>query len=109
VIDLVCEKMNISREQLHKKTRQRKTLVARQVAMAFTREFAPHLSLAYIGSEIGGKDHATVSHSIKVVNDCWMHDKVYGYGIVVTEIHNTLKDMKKQRKENSIAWTEYPI
>jgi|GEM_PF-4429350 hypothetical protein len=98
VVNLVCEKMQISRAVMTSNTRQREILVPRQVAMAFTKEFVPNLKLWYIAKHLGGKNHATVNHAIKVVNETWMFDKKYGYGQVITEIHDLLIQMRKYSK-----------
>ncbi len=103
VVKVVCEKMKISRTAMITKTSQREILVPRQVAMAFTREFVPYLKLTYIGKQLGGKDHATVIHAQKTVNSVWMNDKRYGYGPVVTDIHNTLKEMKTNLKNPQLV------
>jgi chromosomal replication initiator protein len=103
VVSLVCEKMKISRTALTTKTSQREILVPRQVAMAFTREFVPYLTLEYIGQHLGGKDHTTVIHAKKTVNSVWMTDKRYGYGPIVSSIHETLKEMKRNLKHPQIV------
>jgi chromosomal replication initiator protein len=37
-------------------------------------------SLSTIGAEIGGKNHSTVVHSCKTVDDLYQHDKTFkGY------------------------------
>ena len=56
---VVCNYYNIGMEQLQSKTRKREIVQARQVAMFFSKSLTKS-SLATIGSQIGGKDHATV-------------------------------------------------
>lgn len=97
IITLVCDRMGITRKEMMIRNRKREILVPRQVAIAFIREFVPHLSLSYIGS-IFRLSHCTVVHSSKVVHDTWMTDKVYGYGPVVQEIHSTLKGIRSDIK-----------
>ena len=41
------------------------------------RQFISNCSLATIGAEIGGKDHATVLHSCNTVSDLMSTDKVF--------------------------------
>ena len=56
------------------KTRKRDIVQARQITMYFAREFTSE-SLASIGAQIGGKDHATVMHAHSTVNDLIETDK----------------------------------
>ncbi|MCK5692958.1 MAG: chromosomal replication initiator protein DnaA, partial [Bacteroidales bacterium] len=65
---VVCNYYNIGLEQLQSKTRKREIVQARQVAMFFSKSMTKS-SLATIGSQIGGKDHATVLHACKTVNN----------------------------------------
>jgi chromosomal replication initiator protein len=71
---IVCDYFNISPDQLHSKTRKREIVQARQIAMYFSKSLTKS-SLASIGSQIGGKDHATVLHACKTVNNLIDTDK----------------------------------
>ena len=73
----VCEYFNISREDLVSKSRKRQIVQARQIAMYLCRTLISNCSLASIGAEIGGKDHATVLHSCMTVSDLMSTDKVF--------------------------------
>ena len=53
---------------LKEKTRKKEIVTARQVAMYFTKSFTSH-SLKTIGFHFGGRDHATVIHSVQTVSD----------------------------------------
>lgn len=70
----VCDYFNIAPEQLKSKTRKREIVQSRQIAMYFAKIFTKN-SLASIGSQIGGKDHATVLHACKTVNNLMETDK----------------------------------
>lgn len=70
----VCEYFNIPLEQLKSKTRKREIVQSRQVAMFFAKSYTKN-SLATIGAQIGGKDHATVLHACKTVNNLIETDK----------------------------------
>ena len=52
---------------LKEKTRKKEIVTARQVAMYFTKEHTSH-SLKTIGFHFGGRDHATVIHSVQTVS-----------------------------------------
>lgn len=49
-------------------SRKREYVTARQISMKLCREYTIK-SLAYIGNEHGGRDHATVLHAIKTINN----------------------------------------
>ena len=68
IIDVVCTFTGIPKELLVTRTRKREVVVARQMAMAVAKELTK-CSLAIIGREIGGKDHATVLHAIKTIGN----------------------------------------
>ncbi len=70
----VCDYFNIVPEQLKSKTRKREIVQSRQIAMYFAKNYTKN-SLASIGSQIGGKDHATVLHAYKTVNNLMETDK----------------------------------
>lgn len=73
----VCEYFNLTREDLLSKSRKRQIVQARQIAMYLSRNLISNCSLATIGAEIGGKDHATVLHSCVTVSDLMSTDKVF--------------------------------
>ena len=71
---VVCDYFNMPHEMIKSKTRKREIVQARQIAMYFSKSFTKS-SLATIGSQIGGKDHATVLHACKTVNNLIDTDK----------------------------------
>lgn len=73
----VCEYFNLTREDLLSKSRKRQIVQARQIAMYLSRNLVANCSLATIGAEIGGKDHATVLHACVTVSDLMATDKVF--------------------------------
>lgn len=73
----VCDYFNITRDTLLSKSRKRNIVQARQIAMFLSRNLIPSCSLATIGSEIGGKDHATVLHACMTVSDLMSTDKAF--------------------------------
>lgn len=72
--DAVCEYFGISNEALVSKTRKREISQARQIAMFLGRNLTKK-SLATIGSQMGGRDHATVLHACNTVSDLIDTDK----------------------------------
>ncbi len=61
---------------LQSKTRKRHIVQARQLAMFFAKKFTK-ASLASIGSQIGRRDHATVLHACKTVDNLAETDKQF--------------------------------
>ena len=61
---------------LQSKTRKRHIVHARQLAMLFAKKFTK-ASLASIGSQIGKRDHATVLHACKTVDNLSSTDKQF--------------------------------
>jgi chromosomal replication initiator protein len=76
---VVCDYFDLSMEMLKSKTRKREVVQARQIAMFFAKQLTK-ASLASIGAHCGGKDHATVLHACKTVNNLIDTDKRFkGY------------------------------
>ena len=73
---VVCDYFKISQEQMSSKSRKREVAQARQIAMYLSRTLT-NTSLSYIGSQIGGRDHATVLHSFNTVNDLIDTDRTF--------------------------------
>ncbi|MBU8893539.1 MAG: chromosomal replication initiator protein DnaA [Bacteroidales bacterium] len=71
---VVCDYFSLSPEIIQSKTRKREIVQARQIAMYFSKAMTKS-SLASIGALIGGKDHATVLHACKTVNNLMDTDK----------------------------------
>jgi chromosomal replication initiator protein len=57
-------------------TRKREVVIVRQVAMYFAKKYTD-LSLAQIGEKCGNKDHATVLHAIRTVNNMRETNKIF--------------------------------
>jgi chromosomal replication initiator protein len=85
---IVCDYFNMPVDSLHSKTRKREVVQARQIAMFFSKNLTKS-SLASIGSQIGHKDHATVLHACKTVNNLIDTDKQFKCDI--EEIEKRLK------------------
>lgn len=72
----VSEYFHLDIEILKSKTRKRHIVQARQLAMFFAKKFTK-ASLANIGSQIGDRDHATVLHACKTVDNLITTDKQF--------------------------------
>ncbi len=71
---VVCDYFELPLELLKSKTRKREVVQARQIAMYFAKSMTKS-SLATIGLHCGGKDHATVLHACRTVNNLMDTDK----------------------------------
>lgn len=71
---VICDYFNLPIELLKSQTRRREVVQARQIAMFFAKKMTKS-SLASIGAQCGGKDHATVLHACKTVNNLLDTDK----------------------------------
>lgn len=65
---VVCDYFDMPIELLKSKTRKREIVQARQLAMYFSKQLTKN-SLASIGAQCGNKDHATVLHACRTVNN----------------------------------------
>ena len=75
IVDTVCDYFNITRDDILSKSRKRPIVQARQIAMYECRNLIPSCSLATIGSELGGRDHATVLYACTTVQDLMTTDR----------------------------------
>jgi chromosomal replication initiation ATPase DnaA len=84
---VVSEYMHIPIDLMNSNTRKREIVLARQMAMFFSKNFTKS-SLSTIGNDIGGKDHATVLHACKTVNNLMDTDKLFK--LKIDEIYTNL-------------------
>ena len=73
---VVSDYFQLDLDILQSKTRKRHVVQARQLAMFFAKKFTKN-SLANIGSQIGDRDHATVLHACKTVDNLVTTDKQF--------------------------------
>ncbi len=74
--DVVSKYFNISIEEMKDKARRKEIVIARQVAMYFSKDFTNN-SLKSIGFHFGGRDHSTVIHAVQSVNDMIDTDSIF--------------------------------
>lgn len=73
---IVSEYFQMDVNTLQSKTRRRHIVQARQLAMYFAKKYTK-ASLASIGNQIGKRDHATVLHACKTVDNLSFTDKQF--------------------------------
>lgn len=84
----VSDYFNVALDDLKAKTRKKEIVIARQVAMYFSKDYTNH-SLKSIGYHFGGRDHSTVIHAVQAVNDMIDTDAKFRYA--VDELKKRLK------------------
>ncbi len=81
---VVSDYFQMDVKTLQSKTRKRHIVQARQLAMFFSKKLTK-ASLASIGAQIGQRDHATVLHACKTVNNLASTDKKFKQYVVDLE------------------------
>jgi chromosomal replication initiator protein len=89
---VVCDYFDLPLEVLKSKTRKREVVQARQLAMYFSKNMTKS-SLSNIGIHCGGKDHATVLHACRTVNNLMETDKKFK--TYVTDIQKRIQVHEK--------------
>lgn len=84
----VSDYFKVSQDDLKAKTRKKEIVIARQVAMYFSKDYTNH-SLKSIGYHFGGRDHSTVIHAVQSVND--MIDTNSKFRFAIDELKKKLK------------------
>ncbi len=85
---VVCDYFGLPLETINSKTRKREIVQARQLAMFFSKKHTKS-SLATIGLHCGNKDHATVLHACRTVNNLYETDK--RFRVYVEDLDKKLK------------------
>ncbi|MCK9617111.1 MAG: chromosomal replication initiator protein DnaA [Lentimicrobiaceae bacterium] len=85
---IVCDYFNLQVDTLNSKTRKREVVQARQLSMFFAKKHTK-ASLTTIGLHCGNKDHATVLHACRTVNNLVETDK---------QFRNYVEDLEKKIK-----------
>lgn len=84
----VSDYYKVSLDDMKAKTRKKEIVIARQVAMYFSKDYTNH-SLKSIGYHFGGRDHSTVIHAVQSVND--MIDTNAKFRFSIDELKKKLK------------------
>ena len=89
IIHTTCEYYHVKDESIYTTSRKRDIVLARQVAMYLTHKHLPNLSLARIGQCIGSKDHSTVLHACRLIEDQMTINKTLE--LAIEEIEEKIK------------------
>lgn len=74
IIDIVCQFLQIPEKAIAAKTRKQDVVQARHLSMYFLREIK-NMSLESIGEMLGGRDHSSVVHALKSIQNSLDTDK----------------------------------
>ncbi len=95
IINIVCDILEIDKEKLNINTRKREIVIARQI-IHWTQYYYTYKSLSSIGNQVGNKNHATVLHSIRTINDLIDTDKFVR--LIISKIEQKIKIAEIQKK-----------
>ena len=87
---IVSDHLEVPIEKLQGETRKRQIVIARQLSMYLAKNMT-NASLKAIGEQFGGRDHSTVIHSCKAVQDLMDTDLIF---------KDTVADLEKKIKMN---------
>lgn len=73
ITKVVCSTLNVAENKLRDKTRKKEIVLARQLAMFFSKELTKS-SLKTIGLHFGGRDHSTVIHACNSIEKLSVKD-----------------------------------
>lgn len=74
--EVVCDYLNVTQEMLDSRRRTRDIAQARQIAMYLSKQHTK-APLTQIGAEIGDRNHATVLHACKTIENLKETDKMF--------------------------------
>ena len=95
LLHVVADYFNLSAEELISKKRDRKTALARHVAIYFMRE-ENNCSLSEIGKELGGRNHATILHGYeKIASELNIHPNLSNQILEIKEKINFQKGCRE--------------
>lgn len=91
--EFVASRHNRTFAQLLAVRRNRDVVRPRQIAMYAIRELCPHMSLPAIGRMLGGRDHTTVLHAVRKIEELMpTHD------LIEAEVSLTLAHFRNMRE-----------
>lgn len=105
IINMVCSKYEQTEKAVMALSRKREIVKSRQIIHTLLKENFYKLSLNQIGHRCGNKDHATVIHSCKSVND--QRDTNRAFKEEYEEFDNIIKNNIKSFKQTHLKLNQY--
>jgi chromosomal replication initiator protein len=87
--NIVSSYFKINLSEIHSKSRKREIVQARQVTMFLSKKYTDY-SYSHIGNIVGKRDHATVLHACRTIQDNLDVDK--GFRLTMNDIETLLQD-----------------
>jgi chromosomal replication initiator protein len=106
IAELVCKKYEVKIKDVFSRSRKREFCFSRQIIMSLIRKFFPRVPLAKVGNFCGGKDHATVLHACRTVQNIF--DTNLEFKEIYTRFCAMIRmnlDMLIIKKNNTVANT----
>jgi chromosomal replication initiator protein len=88
ITKVVCEHLGVAENKIRDKTRKKEIVLARQIAMFFSKELTLS-SLKTIGLHFGGRDHSTVIHACTSIEEYNSTD--ISFSKILEEIRNKIE------------------
>ncbi|MDR0845701.1 MAG: chromosomal replication initiator protein DnaA [Tannerella sp.] len=92
--EVVCDYFQLKQDLIQTVSRKREIVQARQITMYLAKKYT-QASLSHIGKIVGGKDHATVLHACKTVQDQMEINKTFR-----STIESIEESLEKQEKNS---------
>ena len=89
IIETACEHYNIRQEDVYGKSRKANIVLVRQVSMYLAQHYTK-LTTCKIGTLVGNRNHATVIHSVKTIENRLKFDKEFKKSL--DELENKIKN-----------------
>ena len=89
IVRNTCDYYHVKEDSIYTSSRKRDIVLARQMSMFLTHKLLPNLSLAKIGQQIGSKDHSTVLHACRIIEEQLRVDKAMQ--LAIEDIETKLK------------------
>lgn len=108
IIRIVSESEGIHIDDIKRKSRKREVLIPRQLCQYFIKQYTKY-SLREVGEVTGGYDHATILHSIKVIENLCETDIFFRskLGAIDLDIKESLNLEQPKRFYKSIKETNF--
>ncbi len=90
ITKIICDNFNITQTQIFDRTRKRNIAFPRQIAMYLSNLLIPHISLKEIAKYYKRKDHTTVLHAKKTIEEQFKKDNDFRI-----TIERLIKEIKK--------------
>ena len=93
IIEVVSKELNIKPSDLRSKSRKKKIVEARRIAIYLSKQLTLN-SMPAIASHFDLKDHSAISHNIRRISEIIKNDKLLK--VKIDELENRIKSKKSE-------------